>query len=80
MTFEVRGPRSKPTNDPVAAARLGARGLTAAFRRGIDTVVLWHRRARQRRQLSMLDDRLFRDMGVRALDARKESRKPFWCS
>ncbi len=35
-------------------------------------------RARQRRALSRLDERLLNDIGVSAAQARQESEKPFW--
>lgn len=38
------------------------------------TLALWHFRARSRRELEGLDDRLLRDIGV----DRCEARKPFW--
>ena len=38
----------------------------------------WRQRARQRRQLSELDDRLLSDIGIRRIDACQESQKHFW--
>jgi uncharacterized protein YjiS (DUF1127 family) len=38
----------------------------------------WASRARQRRALSRLDDRLLRDIGVSPYDAADEADKPFW--
>ncbi|MEM9473044.1 MAG: DUF1127 domain-containing protein [Pseudomonadota bacterium] len=38
----------------------------------------WHERARQRRQLGELDDRLLSDIGLRRIDASRESSKHFW--
>lgn len=38
----------------------------------------WASRARQRRALSRLDDRLLRDIGVSPYDAAHEADKPFW--
>ncbi|NIR28247.1 MAG: DUF1127 domain-containing protein [Gammaproteobacteria bacterium] len=35
-------------------------------------------RARQRRELAQLDDRMLRDMGLTRSQARAEARKPFW--
>ena len=53
-------------------------GPPAWLRAALGTVALWHQRARQRRQLSVLEDRLYSDIGVTAGDAYRESRKPFW--
>lgn len=44
----------------------------------LDRLLLWYDRAKQRRQLSELDDRLLSDIGVDRFDAGQESRKPFW--
>lgn len=38
----------------------------------------WQERARQRRALLALDDRLLKDIGVSRADALHEGRKPFW--
>lgn len=39
-----------------------------------ETLALWHFRARSRRELAQLDDRLLRDAGA----DRSEANKPFW--
>ena len=54
-------------------ASLGA-SLGAALERLLSTVALWHQRARQRRHLLTLEDRLYRDIGVTAGDVYRESR------
>lgn len=46
----------------------------------VANVVHWQERAKQRRQLSELDDRLLSDIGVRRIDAHHESSKHFWQS
>ena len=56
----------------------GSHGALDGLRAVVDTVALWHQRARQRRQLSFLEDRLYSDIGVTAGDAYRESQKPFW--
>jgi uncharacterized protein YjiS (DUF1127 family) len=43
-----------------------------------ETLTLWRDRARQRRHLARLDERLLRDIGIDRVDALRESRKPFW--
>ena len=45
---------------------------------GIFNLMQWRERARQRRQLGELDDRLLADIGVRRIDACQESQKHFW--
>ena len=41
-------------------------------------VITWYQRAKQRRQLAQLDDRMLKDIGVTPMQARCEARKPFW--
>jgi uncharacterized protein YjiS (DUF1127 family) len=41
-------------------------------------VALWRERARQRRALASLDDRMLRDVGITRYDAEHECSKPFW--
>ena len=43
-----------------------------------DAVTLWSARARQRRILAQLDDRMLRDIGKTRVDALREAGKPFW--
>ena len=43
-----------------------------------DAVALWSARARQRRCLAQLDDRMLRDIGKIRADALEEAGKPFW--
>ncbi len=38
----------------------------------------WRERARMRRTLARLDDRLLRDMGLSRSDVEQEIAKPFW--
>lgn len=39
-----------------------------------DTLALWHFRARTRRELAQLEDRILKDAGI----DRAEANKPFW--
>ena len=48
--------------------------LNGAIRRALMIVPTWHSRARARRDLSRLDDRLLADIGL----SRAELNKPFW--
>jgi uncharacterized protein YjiS (DUF1127 family) len=70
---------------PRATGRLGARPPVALvppasslLARLVDTLALWHRRARDRHLLGELDDRLLGDIGISRGDAIHESDKPFW--
>jgi uncharacterized protein YjiS (DUF1127 family) len=38
----------------------------------------WRRRARERRELSELDERDRHDFSISRCDAQREARKPFW--
>ncbi len=44
----------------------------------LQTLLVWQERARQRRQLASLDDRLLSDMGVSRTEAEREAAIPFW--
>lgn len=48
--------------------------MQRSINRIAETLALWHFRARSRRELEQLDDRLLRDAGV----DRAEANKPFW--
>jgi uncharacterized protein YjiS (DUF1127 family) len=52
--------------------------LHAALEHTVDAISTWRARARMRRQLLLLDDRLLRDIGLTRLQARGEAEKPFW--
>lgn len=41
-------------------------------------LTLWHRRARQRLELTKLDDHLLDDIGLTREEVEAEARKPFW--
>ncbi len=43
-----------------------------------ETLFTWRERARQRRHLASLEDRLLKDMGISRADAGREASKPFW--
>jgi uncharacterized protein YjiS (DUF1127 family) len=44
----------------------------------IGMLLQWHERARQRRTLLTLDDRMLKDIGVSRAEAVREANKPFW--
>jgi uncharacterized protein YjiS (DUF1127 family) len=56
--------------------RLG--GLSPWLWHTADLLLLWQERARQRRQLQNLNDRMLRDIGLTRGDVLAESSKPFW--
>lgn len=60
---------------PLATLPLG-RWLVQA----LDTVLAWQERARSRRQLAGLNDRLMRDIGLDRATAARELDKRFWQS
>lgn len=69
----------------VAATSAGytqGQGLLAALVRVpqavLELALVWQERARLRRKLSELDDRLLRDIGLSRADIEPEVRKPFW--
>ncbi len=53
---------------------LAADGLVALGK----TLQSWHDRARDRRMLAELDDRLLSDIGLSRADVWREVNKPFW--
>jgi uncharacterized protein YjiS (DUF1127 family) len=60
-------------------AQPGGRAV-ALILRAIETVRVWRRRRRGRRELALLDDRSLRDIALARVDALGECRKRFWQS
>ncbi len=50
-------------------------GTFTAFHKVLNT---WRRRARERRELSTLDQRALRDLGLSPSEVNFEANKPFW--
>ena len=46
--------------------------------RGVDVILEWQERARQRHMLATMDAHLLRDIGLDRSAAREEAEKPFW--
>jgi uncharacterized protein YjiS (DUF1127 family) len=59
-----------------------APGLWPAIRpwaaAALDRLLGWRERARQRRALLALDDRMLKDIGITRADAEREASRPFW--
>lgn len=55
-----------------------ARALKRLTEEAFSTVFEWQERARQRRHLSELDERMLQDIGVTRADVDREIAKPFW--
>jgi uncharacterized protein YjiS (DUF1127 family) len=68
-------PLRERSNAPLAPS---IRWLTRQAWRVADLILLWHQRARQRRQLACLSDRMLRDIGLTRADVFAESSKSFW--
>jgi uncharacterized protein YjiS (DUF1127 family) len=47
-------------------------------RKILTVLSVWNERARERRQLATLDDRLLSDIGISRCDVVREYDKPFW--
>jgi uncharacterized protein YjiS (DUF1127 family) len=54
-----------------------ARGIGPVTRL-FDRIYMWRNRARQRRHLAELDDRLLRDIGLSRVEVEHEISRPFW--
>ena len=61
---------------PRGAARTPGWRILAA--QGIELLMVWHERVRQRRQLQRLNDQMLRDIGLARADVEAEAAKPFW--
>lgn len=49
-----------------------------ALSHAVDGILTWHERAKVRRHLMTLDDRLLKDIGITRAQAYQEAEKPFW--
>lgn len=59
---------------PVSQSWLALLSVT----RLVDVLMDWRDRARQRRQLAMMDQHMLRDIGLSLADVEREIQKPFW--
>lgn len=62
----------------VVEARRSAARLADWFFRIAETVVIWNRRYRTRRQFAAVDSRILKDCGISEADRFIEINKPFW--
>jgi uncharacterized protein YjiS (DUF1127 family) len=78
-TIDLRPFRPVPRRDGVAALiEHHIRSIASGARQGVTLLLLWHERARQRRQLETLSDHMLRDIGLSRADVLAEATKPFW--
>jgi uncharacterized protein YjiS (DUF1127 family) len=75
-------PRSWPADAALptwrAWASVGGRKLARDLAAAVETLSVWQERARARRELARLDDRMLRDIGISSADVWQELEKPFW--
>jgi uncharacterized protein YjiS (DUF1127 family) len=72
LTSPVQGMLGRPSYGDVPPLALRPRSRMLA------TLLRWHQRARQRRQLGELNDHLLRDIGITRAEALAEAEQPFW--
>jgi uncharacterized protein YjiS (DUF1127 family) len=64
---------------PTVALGTGNRNtIGSALVRVVENVLLWHERAKSRRALLGMDDRMLSDVGLNRATARSEGDRPFW--
>ena len=76
-TIQLTTARATRRSDASSRARprwSWARGL----RQAVDLLLIWQKRARDRRQLQSLSDNMLRDIGLTRADVFAEAAKPFW--
>lgn len=64
-----------------ASVRFGhgaSKGSASSWQQFVELLAVWAQRARTRRELAALDERLLQDIGLRRGDALHEASKPFW--
>lgn len=75
---ELRFTRAGARRDRARA--VASQGWVRRMLRAVELLQLWRERARQRRQLQCLNDRMLRDIGLTRADVFAEASKPFWQS
>lgn len=77
MSEITHGPLTQSVLRP-RYARHGGPGLRLAVAACARLIAMWMDRARQRRALAAMDDRLLSDIGITRNEAEREIEKPFW--
>jgi uncharacterized protein YjiS (DUF1127 family) len=77
MVEITHGPLSRPLRRPSRVEHGGPR-IRFAIAACARLAASWIDRARQRRALAEMDDRLLSDIGVSRSEAEREIEKPFW--
>ncbi len=75
ITYKTLDAGYAPASEAASSAVQQARGFLT---RAVYTLEAWHERARGRRRLMELDDRLLKDIGLTRADVARETSKPFW--
>jgi uncharacterized protein YjiS (DUF1127 family) len=63
---------------PAVSFQPQRRRISQILSQAVERALLWHDRARSRRMLLGLDDRMLRDIGVNRATAEVEGSQPFW--
>ena len=66
------------TSQEHSASRPVTAVLAEQFFKALGVLFEWHERARDRRRLLELDDRMLRDIGLSSADVEHEISKKFW--
>jgi uncharacterized protein YjiS (DUF1127 family) len=74
-TMELQPALGRP---PASLALRVAAGVLTGLFVLFELLAEWQERARRRRHLRALDDRLLRDLGLSPADVEREARKRFW--
>ena len=77
MHGEIYGKSTIVRHDP-RSARTVAAAVEEAVIRLFDGLLDWHERARSRRILAELDDRMLQDIGINRATVSSEVSRPFW--
>ena len=77
-TYPVWQPARRGAPTPNAPVPKNARTPINPFAAAWILIACWIGRARQRRALAELDDKMLQDIGITRYDAARECGKPFW--